>query len=99
MIDKRLKLTKKQESLFENFKKALEELNDANVYLLPWDECAHPINMKHVEGICPEDFMKGDKSKYLKIQHSQLGVDLRVDHESCYINARVCIKFKEPAND
>lgn len=99
MIDKRLKLTKKQESLFKDFLKALDELTNANVYLLPWDEVAHPINMKHVEHICPDSFMRGDKSKYIQFHHGQLGVDLRVEHESCYINTQVCIKFKEPAND
>lgn len=99
MIDKRLKLTKKQESLFKNFLKSLDDLTNANVYLLPWDEAAYPINMKHVEHICPDDFMRGDKSKYIKFMHSQLGIDLCVDHESCYTNTDVCIRFKEQSNE
>ncbi len=99
MIDKRLALTKKQKALFDKFKQSLDNLLASGVYLLPWDEAAYPVNMKHVEHICPDDFRKGDKSKYIEFSHIQLGINLRVEHESCYINTNVCIKFKEPTND
>lgn len=95
MIDERLKLTPEQEKLFLKFEKAMKDMKKAGVYLLPWDEAAYPVNMKHVEHICPKDFMKGDRSKYLQFHHGQLGIDLAVPHESCYINTTVCIRFRE----